>query len=246
MDKAVRKSVSLIEALAASTRPRGIAELATQLGLGKSNVHRLLSTLVDCGYVRRHAVEGRYELTLKLWEMGAAVLDRLDVRIVARAPMEWLSDKTGESVHLCMLDGAEVVYLDRIHGSRPLSATLGIGGRAPAHRIASGKALLAALPDEAVSRTLSLAKPAVQPAALAELMKELNRIRKAGYALNVGTWRPEVNAAGAAIRGPGQQPLAAIGIAGPSTRLPARRLAAIASKDVAEAVRRASESLCGH
>jgi DNA-binding IclR family transcriptional regulator len=243
MDKTVLKSLKLIEALGRSQKPRGIADLAGELGLGKSNVHRLLDTLTGAGYVKRHVEQGRYELTLRLWEIGAAVLDRLDVRMVAREPMEWLAEKTGESVHLCVLDGIDAVHIERIQGSRPLSAFLKIGGRAPAHRTASGKTLLSGLSDDALNSMLSRVEPPLSSAAHTSFIKEVAKIRAVGYALNHGTYRPEVSGAGAPIYHAGNQVIAAIGISGPTTRLTPRRLASLGSKEVVEAARRISAAL---
>ncbi len=110
------------------------------MGLTKSNAHRLLQTLVGCGYVRNLAQSGRYELTLKVWTLGAAVVGRLDLKTVASEYMERLCQLSGETVHLSVLDGAEVMYIDKIDSPQPVRAYSRIGGRVPAYCVATGKA----------------------------------------------------------------------------------------------------------
>jgi len=100
--------LALLEALARAGEPCGVSELARQLQLTKSNVHRLLQTLNEQGYVQNVGATGRYEVTLKLWELGVEVLDKLDVKRVAFEPMERLVALTGETVHLSILDHGEV------------------------------------------------------------------------------------------------------------------------------------------
>jgi len=77
------KGLRVVETLAKHPHLSGVTELARHLGLTKSNTHRLLQTLVASGYVRNLEQGGRYELTLKLWELGAAIVDRLDLKTVA-------------------------------------------------------------------------------------------------------------------------------------------------------------------
>src|SRR5262245_25725875 len=79
MDKTFVKGLNLIEVLAASQEPRGITSLSREIGLTKSNVHRLLTTLAARGYVRRINANSNYELTSKIWELGVLVRSRMDL-----------------------------------------------------------------------------------------------------------------------------------------------------------------------
>ena len=110
MDKSFIKGLILIETLADSDESRGVTSLANELGLEKSNVYRLLKTLASRGYVRRVGAE--YELSSKVWELGLRVRSRLSLVKVAQQHMQFLSDQTGETVHLAILDRYEVVYVD--------------------------------------------------------------------------------------------------------------------------------------
>ena len=92
MEKTVVKVLKLVETLSRAERPVGVTAIAAELGFTKSNAHRLLNTLVELGYVKRHDAEGQYELTLKLWRIGAAVMSRLDVARIALPHMRALEE----------------------------------------------------------------------------------------------------------------------------------------------------------
>jgi DNA-binding IclR family transcriptional regulator len=218
--------LALLEALAHAGGPSGVTELARALQLTKSNVHRLLRTLAERGYVSNVATSGRYEITLKLWELGVEVLDKLDVKRVAPLPMEKLASLTGETVHLSILDHAEVVYIDKVDSPQPVRAYSKIGGRAPAYCVATGKALLAsagAAAVAAVAKDLRRYTPNTITDA-GELRTELQRVLDNGYAINRGEWREGVCGLAAPIRDGRGTVIAAIGISGPVDRLKARAL----------------------
>ena len=134
MDTTFVKGLQVMEALARNPQLCGVSDLARHLGMTKSNVHRLLQTLVACGYVRNMEQSGKYELTLKVWELGAAVLGRLDVKSIASEYMEQLGQLSGETVHLSVLDGVEVVYIDKVDSPHPVRAYSHVGGRAAVRR----------------------------------------------------------------------------------------------------------------
>lgn len=229
--------LALLEALARAGAARGVSDLARELGLTKSNVHRLLRTLADHGYVHNPGAAGRYEITLKLWELGARALDGLDVKAVAFPFMEELAALSGETVHLSVLDQGEVVYVDKVDSPRPVRAYSRIGGRAPAYCVATGKALLAHAPEAVVAAVTKRLEPhtagtITDPAAL---RAELQRIRRTGYAVNRGEWREGVGGAAAPIRDAGGQVVAAIGISGPTDRLRPRTLKRLVPAVVAAA-----------
>jgi len=221
MDTTLLKGLKVLEALAASSAPRGVSELARALGLTKSNVHRTLQTLAAAGYVRPAALAGSYECTLKLFEMASGVVARIDVRQVADPFMQQLAKLTKETIHLSILDGLEVIYLNKIESPHPVRAYSSIGGRAPAHCVASGKALLAWQGDAVLQQLPAhLAAPTPRSLATREaLLDELARIRRQGYAVNRGEWRETVGGLAAIVFDAAGAPAAAIGISGPLERL---------------------------
>ncbi|WP_026354885.1 IclR family transcriptional regulator [Massilia niastensis] len=243
MDKTLLKGLAVLEAVAGNDGPpRTIDELAAQLQLTRSNVHRTLQTLAHAGYVVRDEMSGNYRSTLRLFELGARQVARFDVRKYAPPFMRLLAEQTGETVHLSVLDGIDVIYLDKIDSPQPIRSYTAIGGRAPAYAVATGKALLAVQPDGYLARYES----AIQrhtPATLASLpalKDEMQKITRLGYALNCGEWRESVGGVAVAIFDAMDQPVAALGISGPMERLtPARmeELAPLVRKYAAEVSR---------
>lgn len=122
-------------------------------------MHRLLATLQTQGFVRQAPPpSSTYELTLKIWELGSYVVKRLDFVAIAHPAMETLAQATGETVHLSVLDDTDVVYVDKIESKHQIRAHTSVGMRAPAFAMATGKAMLAHEPDEALERFKPLFK----------------------------------------------------------------------------------------
>jgi IclR family KDG regulon transcriptional repressor len=242
MDSTAVKALRALEWLCRRETPTGVTEMSTSLRMVKSNAHRVLTTLESMGYVVSLR-DGRYQATLKAWEVGSAVLDRLDVKQVARPEMDALSKLSDETVHLSLLDGADVVYVDKVDSSQPVRAYTRIGGRAPAHAMATGKALLAFVED--VDKLLPKRLVEYTPLSIRDrdvLMKELESVRQLGYSINRGEYREGVCGIGAPIRNERAEVVAAIGISGPASRLSPARLKALAPQ-VYESARKISLAL---
>lgn len=230
MDTTFVKGLQVLETLARHPRLCGVTELARHLGLTKSNTHRLLQTLVSCGYARNVAQGGRYELTLKVWELGAAVVDRLDLKTVAMEYMEGLCQVSGETVHLSVLEGSEVIYIAKIDSPHPVRAYSRVGGRAPAHCVATGKALLAHAPGSLIDEIALELKPftSLTITTANRLRADLGKIRRAGYAANRGEWREGVCGVAAPIWNASGEVCAAIGLSGPADRFRPRSVRRLA------------------
>ncbi|MBA3599367.1 MAG: IclR family transcriptional regulator [Methylibium sp.] len=237
MDATFAKGLQALEALAANPNLTGVTDLARHLGLTKSNAHRLLQTLVGCGYVRNVEQSGKYELTLKLWELGAAVVGRLDLKTISTEYMERLCQLSGETVHLSVLDGMEVIYLDKVDSPHPVRSYSRVGGRAPAYCVATGKALLG-YASPALIDAISLELKPFTPYTVTtpnELRSELEKLRQVGYAVNRGEWRDGVCGIASPIWNAGGHVCAAIGLSGPADRFKARNLRQLAPSVVSVA-----------
>lgn len=221
MDTTVLKALSILEALARSSTPLGVTELAGTLDLSKSNVHRLLQTLASQGYVT--PIDRRYTATTKLWELGALVIGRLDVSRIAAPIMQRLVAQVDETAHLSVLDMAacEVVSIHNVESTQPVRAYSRIGQRTPAHCVATGKALLSAQAPEALQK-LPEELPRFTRHTLyrrADLLKVLEKARRDGYATNAGEWREQVGGAATVIYDHVGSPVAALGLTVPVERL---------------------------
>lgn len=230
METTLVKGLSLLEALASTPNVSGVSELARQLNLTKSNAHRLLQTLVAVGYVRNLGQSGRYELTLKLWQLGSQVIGRMDLKTIGSQYVERLCQVCAETVHLSVLDGAEVVYIDKMDSPQPVRAYSQVGGRVPAYCVATGKALLAHAPAALID-SVALQLAPFTPLTITtpnELRAELEAVRSRGYAVNRGEWRDGVWGIAAPIRDAGGRVCGAIGVSGPAERFKPRRLKQLA------------------
>lgn len=218
MDKTIVKGMGLLEAVITAREPVGVSELARRLDLTKSNVHRYLQTFVALGYIS--ASDGRYAPTLKIWQQGARVIERLDLRRAIRPIMDKLARETRETVHLAISEGADVIYIDKAEGIHSVRAFSEIGERAPAHCSAAGKIFLAFHPT-AMLDTLAgplqqyTARTIVDPEALAA---EVEAVRRTGVAINRGEWETSVGGVAAPVWGPDDQIIASMGLTVPLSR----------------------------
>jgi IclR family transcriptional regulator, KDG regulon repressor len=247
MDKTLLKGLMLLEALADQNgKPVTIPVLAEQVGLTKSNTHRTLQTLAHAGYATRDEVTGNYRSTFKLFELGAKQMAQIDVRQFAAVPMRALMELAQETVHLSILDGGSVVYVDKIESAQPVRAYSVLGGHAPAYCVATGKILLAHQSQDFIARNLTeltaFTKSTITD--LPALKAELARAMSNGYAVNRGEWRESVGGVAAPIFDAFGATVAAIGISGPLERLSAKRMKELAPS-VQEAALRISRAM-GH
>ncbi|WP_137389859.1 IclR family transcriptional regulator [Rhodoligotrophos defluvii] len=224
MDRTLLKGLALLEKLARSG-PAGVTQLATEMNLEKSNIHRTLKTLAAAGYVRRCTNSTDYECTLKIFELGCTASSRISVKNIAEPHMIRLLQLTNETVHLSVLDGGEVIYIHKFDSTHPIRSYTMIGGRAPAYCVATGKALLAFAGDVRLRYPHGLEKFTERTITdFAALEQELSMVRVQGFAVNWGEWRQDVRGIGAAIWDALGKPAAAIGISGPASRLSAKQI----------------------
>ncbi|MDG2532153.1 IclR family transcriptional regulator [Sphingomonas sp. HITSZ_GF] len=218
MDKTIVKGMAVLEALVASPEPVGVSELARQVGLTKSNIHRTLQTFVELGYVA--SLNGRYSATLKIWQQGAKVIERLDLRHTIRPIMDQLARATLETVHLAISAGPEVIYIEKSEGVHSVRAFSEIGERAPAHCSATGKVFLAFHPT-ALRETLSQPLRAYTPRTITDpeqLEAAVADVRELGFAINRGEWEAAVGGVSAPVWGPDNQLIASMGLTLPLSR----------------------------
>lgn len=176
-----------------SGRPRlGISELGREVGLSRSTTHRYVSTLATLGYLQQDAETRKYALGPRVVDLGFSALNSMESREVAAPHLRDLSDETGYTVNMAVLDDLDIVYVERCRstraGQREIDLNLHVGSRLPAYCTSLGKVLLAFLPpDERHARVSRNAFTRRGPNTLTSrtaLLQELSRVRNAGFAVN--------------------------------------------------------------
>lgn len=219
----VRNAARLLKQFSSREREFGVSELARRLDLGKSTVHRLVSTLTAEHLLEQNPDNGKYRLGLAVYDLGAAVATHLDLHEAVMPPMERLRNATGETVQVAVLDRREVVYVERLDSPHTLRLFLDVGRRNWAHCTATGKCLLAFISEYELNRILDgWTLPAVTPHTVtgeAELRRQLGEIRRRGYAHNTGESEVGVLSVAAPIRDLHGGVVAAMSVAGPAARM---------------------------
>lgn len=182
------RAFTLLELLCKNGGGMAIAQLSEITGLHKSTVHRLLGAMVDWGYVRRVG-DGVYRAGMRVCELSDYIQENLDMVELARGPMEALSRRTGETVHLVERDGNEVVYIykvESIHGAIRMVSRIGM--RRPMYCTGMGKAILAAgQDDQALDYWNRVEHESWTPHTIVRqeaFLREIREVRRQGYALD--------------------------------------------------------------
>jgi IclR family transcriptional regulator, acetate operon repressor len=193
--------------------------------MSKSTVHRLLATLESRRFITRDKSTGTYRLGFQFVEMASLV--DMDLQRWAQPYLQRLSTACGETVDLAVLDGTSVIYLQVIESPQRVKLAAATGQRLPAFCTASGKALLAYLPEEQKNRIVQEGYSRYTestPASLAAVHESLRATRAQGFAMSEQEYEKDINAVAAPILSETHYPIAAIAVAGPSYRLTRERM----------------------
>jgi IclR family transcriptional regulator, KDG regulon repressor len=223
----VANSLRLLKAFSDDDYEIGISALAQRLGLAKSTVHRLASTLIHADMLEQNPENGRYRLGLALLELGLLVRRKMDVTNEARPYLRMLRETTGETVHLAILDHTSVLYVNKLESKQAIRMSSEVGSRAPVHCTGDGKALLAFQPDEVIDELIGhglsarTANTITNPAAL---RRDLAAIRTRGYAVDDEESELGLRSVAAPIRSHSNRVVASLSIAGPAHRISRKTL----------------------
>ncbi|MEV4314032.1 IclR family transcriptional regulator [Actinocrispum sp. NPDC049592] len=199
----------------------GIADLSRSVGLNRSTTYRYVATLAKLGYLEQDPDSKKYSLGPRAVDLGYAAITSMEITRVAGPDLQGLADKTGYTVSMAVLDGPDVVYIDRHRSGRTgvaaMSLHLNVGSRLPAYCTALGKALLAHQ-EPAALRTLldrtDLARRGPKTiTAREQLMVSLARVRRGGIAVNDEELAAGLRAVAAAVRGRSGGVVAAVNVA---------------------------------
>ena len=238
--QAVIRALRLLKAFDPENPELTLEQLCAALNLTRTTTHRLLGALESEGLVARDSASSTYHLGSELITLGSQALLSSDLRAIVRPALERLSAETDELTTLEVLVGDQMLILDAVKGRQLVSAGLEIGTSWPAHATSTGKCVLARLSESHSEQILNSPLSSYTDSTLVdpeELRSELETIRKAGYAVANGELEKDFVAIGAAFLGPLGEVQGAIGVGGPASRFPKRRIVALARQVRAEADR---------
>ncbi|GAB3879000.1 IclR family transcriptional regulator [Terrabacter terrigena] len=205
--------------------PKRLGPLADKFGIHKSTALRLLQTLEKHGFVQRRGDPPEFTLGLRLVELSQTLLEELDIRQVARAQLMRLGAETGETIHLALRDGAQVVYLDKVESIHPVRMYSQVGARADAYCTGVGKVLLA-YTDPASWPQMDMRRFTDNTiTSREEMLQAAKEIRQEGWGWDEREHEDSIRCIAAPVFGPGGAVAAAVSISVPTSRLSAEQLA---------------------
>jgi DNA-binding IclR family transcriptional regulator len=229
----LERAVSVLEALSESDAPLSLAEICQRMGLHKSTAHRSLMVLERSGLIER-TLENRFRLGLKLYELGNRAVEQLDLRARVYSSFRRLAAKVGETVHLGVLQKTSVVYLDKVEPNRRICMSSKMGASNPVYCTSLGKAMLAFQPEETIEKIVAKIRfTRYTPKTLCsreKLLEYLKIVRRRGYAIDDEEIELGVRCVGAPVLNEDHWAIAAVSVSGPSSRITAQRVPAIAER----------------
>jgi len=231
--KSLVKALDILEVLAEGEQPAyTLTQLSRHLHLHISTVHRLLVNLVRQGFLEEAPGSRGYQLGFKVLRMGLRVLDRLDFRLVAAPLLRKLNQQTQETVHLAILQETQAISIEKFGGPQPMGLDARLGGAMPLHCTGVGKTLLAYGSGNLlnrVARTSGFPRFTSQTiTSLANLKKELERVREQGYAVDQEEAVEGLRCVAGPLFDHTGRAIAAFSVFGPATRITALRVPEIA------------------
>lgn len=244
---ALLRGLKILSLFSHETPSLSLTDIVKSTGINKTTVFRMITTLEDAGYLVRNPETRRYHPGVKVLQLGFTAISDLDVRQVARPYLEQLSQQVGETVSLSVLDGMEIVYIDRVRNRQIVGVVLGMGSRLPAHCASMGKAMLAHLPPAELQRRLDQVelKPCT-PKSLADkaaLRADLAVVRRRGFAINDEELEIGLRAVAAPIWDSSGQVVAAANITGSAAMISQERLINELAPAVRDTARKISQAL---
>jgi IclR family acetate operon transcriptional repressor len=246
--QSVDRAVSLLEAIAEAGGECTLTQLSHRTRLNISTCHHLLSTLVARGYVAKVPVRRSYALGARILYLSNACLRQVDLPARAAPFIEKINERTGETVHLAVLQGDAMMKVAKRESRHPVRVDTGTLGKTDAaHATATGKAMLAWLPEDDMRRVLSHGLTRFTPKTICEwpsLIEALRHVRRNGYAVDDEEYQPGVICIGAAIRDHNGAVVGAISASTPTMRANDEHLTLV-REQVCSAVRALSAELGG-
>ncbi|MFP7474029.1 IclR family transcriptional regulator [Niallia taxi] len=221
--QSLERALTILNKLAEYPDGLQIARLSEQVGLSKSTVHRLLATLTNMNYVEKNADTDKYKLGLQTLFLARNFLNSNTLVQTARPFLSKLSNEVNETIHLCIKDREEVLYVDKIESTQTIRMFSRIGSRAPMYCTAVGKVLLSGLDsdiqEELLSKIEFISKTPATITSKESLREEIEKVKLQGFALDNIENEKDLRCIAAPIYNHEGSIIASFSISGPSTRV---------------------------
>lgn len=217
--QSVERAIKILEELAGEKDGLGVTEISRRVGLHKSTVYRMLSTLLNLGYIEQNTVTEKYRLGMKILYLAGEILGRMDIRHEARDLLKELSKKVNEAVHLVVPDGFSAVYIDKLEGNKTIRMYSQIGRRAPLHASAVGKVILAFSDEQFLKEVVKQNLEGYTSKTITdrhELMNHLKMVKERGFAIDDEENEEGIRCVGAPIFDYTGKVIGAISVSGPT------------------------------
>ena len=236
--QSVDRALSLLEALAEAGGESSLTDLSRRTSLNVSTCHHLLSTLLNWGYVAKVPGRRSYALGARVLYLGHACLRQVDLPRRAQPHIERINMVTGETVHLAVLQSDNIVTLAKREARHAVRVDTGMVGRSDApHATATGKAMIAWLPEDQIRRMLAAhdMKRFTERTIVdfRVLIEELRHVRRNGFAMDCEEFQPGVICVGSAIRDHAGAVVGAISASTPAMRATDEHLALMRQEVIA-------------
>jgi IclR family pca regulon transcriptional regulator len=219
--QSLERGLAMLSAFKPATPELGISDLARALGLTRSTSHRYAATLARLGYLQQNPQTRKYRLGPRVLDLGFSAINSMELRQISAPHLQQLSDETGRTVNMAILDGVDIVYIDRCRtsqqGQREIDLDLHVGSRLPAYCTSMGKVLLAFLPvDERtalIDRVQFADRGPNTISTRSALAAELERVRDRGVGVNNEELAYGLRSIAVPVWGSGGKVVAAINVA---------------------------------
>ncbi len=219
--KSLYKALKIIECFTEEQPELGITEISNKLGLYKSNVHNIITTFEQAGYIEKNPDNDKYRLGLKILELAHVASSNMSFRSVVLPYMQKIADQANETVYFGISNEGQVIYLDVAYPINAVSGRPMLGRSAPMYCTAIGKAMLACFPDDEIINIFSMGVHKYTPNTITnlnDLLNEMKKTRERGYAIDNMEHEYGIKCVGVPLYNRTNQLIAGLSVSGPSPR----------------------------
>jgi DNA-binding IclR family transcriptional regulator len=218
----VKNALRILRSFSMEEPEKKISDLARELGISKSAVSRLMATLASEGFVTKNMETGQYRLGVSILTLSSIFIASLDLYQESLPVLKWLVEETGEAAHIAVMDGTDIVYVNKVESKHPIQILTHMGRRNPAYCTSTGKVLLAYQTEDVIEEVIHKGLEAYASNTITDpetLRRSLAKVREDGYAISISEIMDGVTSIGVPVRDYTGNVVAAVSIVGTSQHI---------------------------